>query len=40
MGVRFVYNPGGANMASDIEAIIFDFGGVMVDFGQMDSLKE
>jgi putative hydrolase of the HAD superfamily len=27
-------------MASDIEAIIFDFGGVMVDFSQMDSLKE
>jgi len=27
-------------MASDIEAIIFDFGGVMVNFSQMDSLKE
>ena len=27
-------------MASDIEAIIFDFGGVMVDFSQMDSLRE
>ena len=27
-------------MASGIEAIIFDFGGVMVDFSQMDSLKE
>ena len=27
-------------MKSDIEAIIFDFGGVMVDFSQMDSLKE
>lgn len=27
-------------MASDIEAIIFDFGGVMVPFSQMDSLKE
>lgn len=27
-------------MASDIKAIIFDFGGVMVPFSQMDSLKE
>jgi putative hydrolase of the HAD superfamily len=27
-------------MISNIEAIIFDFGGVMVPFGQMDSLKE
>jgi len=27
-------------MTSDIEAIIFDFGGVMVPFSQMDSLKE
>ena len=27
-------------MASDVEAIIFDFGGVMVPFSQMDSLKE
>jgi len=27
-------------MASDIEAIIFDFGGVMVDFSQMGSLQE
>ena len=27
-------------MKSDIEAIIFDFGGVMVPFSQMDSLKE
>lgn len=27
-------------MTSDIEAIIFDFGGVLVPFGQMDSLKE
>jgi len=27
-------------MASDIEAIVFDFGGVMVGFSQMDSLKE
>ena len=27
-------------MASDIEAIIFDFGGVMVPFDQLDSLQE
>ena len=27
-------------MASDIEAIIFDFGGVMVDFRQIDSFQE
>ena len=27
-------------MKSDIEAIIFDFGGVLVPFSQMDSLKE
>jgi putative hydrolase of the HAD superfamily len=27
-------------MKSSIEAIIFDFGGVMVDFSQMDSLRE
>ncbi len=27
-------------MTSDIEAIIFDFGGVMVNFSQMDSLRE
>jgi putative hydrolase of the HAD superfamily len=30
----------GGNMKLNIEAIIFDFGGVMVPFSQMDSLKE
>ena len=30
----------GVNMKSDIEAIIFDFGGVMVDFRQLDSFQK